>query len=156
MSILFWSELQPSSLYSETRLGSGSSPLNWRTPTLMDLYRQPTCGEKSWTNQPLKSFGLCFCRYCIDNGLLTYSTVCLYLILCQVSFLPVNNLLQVGPQHNNQLLEGTPLLHIERHFLLIFLVFVFLSQRDEDQWTFLNNGLAQSVEVLTILRGNIL
>lgn len=75
---------------------------------------------------------------------------------CQVSFLPVHDLLEVGPQHDDQLLEGTPLLHIEGYFLLIFLVLVFLSQRDEDQRAFLYEGLAQRVEVLAILRGNIL
>lgn len=70
--------------------------------------------------------------------------------------LPVNDLLQVGPQHNDELLEGAPLLHVEGHFLLILLILLLLSQRDEDQRAFLNDGLTQSVEVLPILRGNVL
>lgn len=82
--------------------------------------------------------------------------VCLLFITVEVSFLPVDYLLQVGPEHDDQLLEGAPLLHVEWNFLLIFLVLVFLSQRNEDQWTLLDDGLAQSVEVLAILRGNIL
>lgn len=69
---------------------------------------------------------------------------------------PVDYFLEVGPQHDDQLLECTPLLHIERHFLLIFLVLVVFSQRNEDQRTLLDDGLAQSVEVLPIFRGNIL
>lgn len=82
--------------------------------------------------------------------------VCLLFITVEVSFLPVDYLLQVGPEHDDQLLEGAPLLHVEWNFLLIFLVLVFLSQRNEDQWTLLDDGLAQRVEVLAILRGNIL
>jgi len=48
------------------------------------------------------------------------------------SLLPVDDLLQVRPQHDDELLEGAPLLHIDGHFLLILLVLVFFSQRDED------------------------
>lgn len=33
---------------------------------------------------------------------------------------------------------------------------MFFSQRNKDQWTLLDDGLAQSVEVLAIFRGNIL
>lgn len=33
---------------------------------------------------------------------------------------------------------------------------MFFSQRSEDQWTLLDDGLAQSVEVLAIFRGDIL
>lgn len=73
-----------------------------------------------------------------------------------VFFLPVDYLLQVGSQHDDQLLEGAPLLHIERHLLLIFLVLVLLGQRNEDERTFLDDGLAKSVEMFSILRGNIL
>lgn len=78
------------------------------------------------------------------------------LLFIMVESLPVDYLLQIGPEHDDQLLEGAPLLHVEWNFLLIFLVLVFLSQRNEDQRTLLDDGLAQSVEVLAILRGNIL
>lgn len=50
-SIWFWPKLQLSSPYSETKLGSDSSPPNWRTPKPADLYCQPTYGDESETSQ---------------------------------------------------------------------------------------------------------
>lgn len=50
---------------------------------------------------------------------------------------PVNDILQAGLQHDDQLLEGAPLLHMHRHLLLVFLVLEFFSQRDEDERTLL-------------------
>lgn len=85
-----------------------------------------------------------------------YTTPLCYFLCCEVSFLPVNNLLQIGLQHDDKLLEGAPLLHIEGHFLLIFLILLFLSQRDKDQRAFINYSLAQSLEMVPILRGNVL
>lgn len=85
-----------------------------------------------------------------------YTTPFCYFLCCEVSFLPVNDLLQIGLQHDDELLEGAPLLHIEGHFLLIFLVLLFLSQRDKDQRAFINYSLAQSLEMVPILRGNVL
>lgn len=50
---------------------------------------------------------------------------------------PVDDILQAGLQHDDQLLEGAPLLHVQRHLLLVFLVLEFFGQRDEDERTLL-------------------
>lgn len=50
---------------------------------------------------------------------------------------PVHDILQAGLQHDDQLLEGAPLLYVHRHLLLVFLVLVFFGQRDEDERTLL-------------------
>lgn len=72
--IWFLSELQLSSLCSETGLGSSSWPLNWKTPTLVDLCCQPTCGEinqshisKTLTSRANTLLTKCLFKSCRQN-----------------------------------------------------------------------------------------
>lgn len=69
---------------------------------------------------------------------------------------PVDDLLEVGPQHDHQLLEGHPLLDVERHLLLVGAVPALLGQRHEDQRALVDQSLAQRVQVLAVLRRDVL
>lgn len=80
-------------------------------------------------------------------------------MICSLGFVksvPVNNLLEVGTQEDDQLLEGAPLFDIKWYLLLILLVLVLVSQRYEDQRAFLDDRLAERVQVLAVLRRDIL
>lgn len=69
---------------------------------------------------------------------------------------PVDNLLQTGLQDDGEFPKSHPLFNVDRYFLLVLFVLVLFGQWGEHQRSFLDDGLTERVQTLTILGRNIL